>query len=133
MKKLDIWAIPDVLIIRLNRVELTQRHGCMFKQKNERLISFPVHGLDLTEFVKGPIPLNAPPIYDLYAMTDHSGSAYSGHNLAYCKNYKNQHWYVFDDIKVSYCEVEEVVQSNAYILFYRRRTGSCRWGGAWNL
>ncbi len=40
----------------------------------------------------GPQDPAAPPLYDLYAVSQHSGSIAGGHYVAVCKNAKNGKW-----------------------------------------
>ena len=48
-----------------------------------------------------------------------------GHYITFCKDEKEKEWYSYDDNKVSKIPrdrvKEEVVNSNSYLLFYRRR------------
>jgi ubiquitin C-terminal hydrolase len=44
-------------------------------------------------YVKGPQSVSAPPIYDLYAVSLHSGGLGGGHYTAVCKNPVNNKWY----------------------------------------
>ncbi|XP_055627352.1 ubiquitin carboxyl-terminal hydrolase 31 isoform X2 [Toxorhynchites rutilus septentrionalis] len=64
--------------------------------------------------------------YDLYAVCYHQGDTLeTGHYTAACKNPYDHQWYKFDDQRV--CHVpndriqEEIVNNEAYILFYQRR------------
>ena len=72
---------------------LTYLLACLaIREKIGELIDFPVHGLDLSTYVKGPIDPLAPPIYDLYAVSQHSGGLGGGHYTAVCKNHKDKKW-----------------------------------------
>jgi len=44
-----------------------------------------------------------------------------GHYTAYCKNFKNNKWYDFDDSTVTEINEEDLVTNAAYVLFYKRR------------
>ena len=123
----EIWACPDILVLRLNRVKLSQGKFNFFQEKNNNFVDFPLEGLDLTSIIKDPKFSTAPPIYDLYALTNHIGNVNRGHYTAFCMNYKNKNWYKFNDMTVTNLEVHNIVQNNAYVLFYKRR--SCKWGG----
>lgn len=67
--------------------------------------------------------------YDLVAVCNHSGSLFSGHYTATCRNPVNLQWYHFDDTAVSPVKDCEVMSPNAYLLFYQRcglsPTSSC--------
>lgn len=64
--------------------------------------------------------------YDLYAVCYHQGDTLeTGHYTAACKNPYDHQWYKFDDQKVtpvlSENIQEDIVNNEAYILFYQRR------------
>ncbi|XP_059613604.1 ubiquitin carboxyl-terminal hydrolase 31 [Phlebotomus argentipes] len=64
--------------------------------------------------------------YDLYAVCYHQGDTLeTGHYTAACRNPYDQQWYMFDDQNVarvnSEAIEEEIINNEAYILFYQRR------------
>ena len=61
-------------------------------------------------------------IYDLYAVVNHKGSMQSGHYTAFCKNPVKGSWFSFDDTRVIPIPEESVISTDAYILFYQRRS-----------
>ncbi|XP_036330484.1 ubiquitin carboxyl-terminal hydrolase 31-like isoform X1 [Rhagoletis pomonella] len=66
--------------------------------------------------------------YDLYAVCYHQGDTLeTGHYTAACKNPYDRQWYKFDDQRVSKVPnesiEEEIINNEAYMLFYQRRTG----------
>mmetsp|Transcript_29317 Transcript_29317/g.40674 ORF Transcript_29317/g.40674 Transcript_29317/m.40674 type:complete len:138 (+) Transcript_29317:281-694(+) len=68
-----------------------------------------------------PSPGNERGVYDLYAVSNHSGSLGFGHYTAYAKTEGGQ-WYNFDDSIVSKMPKGAPVQSKAsYLLFYKKR------------
>ena len=79
-------------------------------------MNFPIDELNLEEIGIGP--QRYPPVYRLFAKIDHIGSNESGHYVAHAKNCENQNWFVFDDEIVKPSKDSEVVNSNAYVLFY---------------
>lgn len=60
--------------------------------------------------------------YDLYAVCNHIGNMQSGHYTAFCKNPIDQQWYSFDDTRVTQISQSDVVTSDAYILFYQKKS-----------
>ncbi|XP_074568079.1 ubiquitin carboxyl-terminal hydrolase 5 isoform X2 [Curcuma longa] len=79
-KKLDLWRLPEVLVIHLKRFSFSRST----KHKLETFVNFPIHDLDLTNYVahkKG----SQPQIYELYALSNHYGSMASGHYTAHIK------------------------------------------------
>lgn len=125
MKKIHIWEPPNILIIQLKRFKVTElKPGYGTTSKTYSTIKFPIENLDISEYLSDIHKINNT-VYDLYAISDHSGSCNSGHYIAYCKNSINGLWYGFNDERVfhvPYSDLEkEIVTKNAYILFYVRR------------
>ena len=71
----------------------------------------------------------APPVYDLFAVSEHMGGLGGGHYTATARNYKDNQWYLFNDSHVEPTDPSKAVSPSAYVLFYRRRHGKARWGG----
>ena len=63
---------------------------------------------------------DVPPVYDLYAVSNHFGGMGGGHYNAYCKMPDGK-WWCFDDSHVHAVEKDQICSSSAYVLFYRRR------------
>ena len=80
--------------------------------------------LDLTDFVKGPLSREAPPVYNLFGVTEHSGGLGGGHYKATAQNFNNKRWYAFNDDCVRETDASTAVTPRAYILFYQRVQGS---------
>lgn len=60
-------------------------------------------------------------VYDLYAVSNHTGNLKNGHYTAFCLNPVTKQWYLFDDHKVTLVAAEKVVTKQAYVLFYKIR------------
>eukprot|EP01038_Epipyxis_sp_PR26KG_P005667 gene5667-7824_t len=129
IKKMDIWSAPDILILHLKRFQYIPGQYFIHREKINELIDFPISDFDLSNYVIGPKDVDAPPIYDLYAVSHHSGGLGGGHYTATCKNYINNKWYNFNDASVSETQASNAVSPTAYVLFYKRRTGSLKWAG----
>lgn len=63
--------------------------------------------------------------YDLLAVVNHSGSMAQGHYTAFVKEVGR--WFRFDDTWVHEVGEEEVLMSEAYILFYFQRGADAAW------
>ncbi|KAL5203880.1 hypothetical protein ABZP36_008751 [Zizania latifolia] len=113
-KKLDLWRLPEVLVIHLKRFSFSRST----KQKLETFVNFPVHDFDLTNYIANKCSERQ--IYELYAVSNHYGSMASGHYTAYIKLLDENRWYTFDDSHVSAMNEEDVKSGAAYVLFYRR-------------
>ncbi|ORX50361.1 hypothetical protein BCR36DRAFT_583477 [Piromyces finnis] len=114
-KKMDIWKAPEILIVHLKRFIQDRRYYS--SRKNSVLVKFPIKGLDLTNVIIGP-KSEEKYIYNLYAISNHSGSTGGGHYTAYVKN--NDKWYDCNDSFVSETSENSIITSSAYLLFYER-------------
>jgi len=122
-KKFDLFKLPKILVIHLKRFSYRNRY---WREKIDCLVDFPLTDLDLTPFVL--YDQDVPPIYDLYAVSNHFGSLGGGHYTAYAKNHRENKWYKFDDSYVSEVSPEMVKTPAAYVLFYRRQeTSDIEW------
>ncbi|KAJ8759951.1 hypothetical protein K2173_010807 [Erythroxylum novogranatense] len=114
-KKLDLWRLPEVLVIHLKRFSYSRS----MKHKLETFVNFPIHDFDLTKYVANKNNTQRQ-LYELYALTNHYGGMGSGHYTAYIKLLDENRWYNFDDNHISPINEEEVRSPAAYVLFYRR-------------
>jgi hypothetical protein len=71
-----------------------------------------------------PLPPQQPPVYDLYAVSNHFGGLGGGHYTAFCRMPDDKLWYSFDDSSVREMPAGDVRSPAAYVLFYRRRGAS---------
>jgi ubiquitin C-terminal hydrolase len=113
-KKISMWSLPDYLIIHLKR----------FGNNGEKIthnIKYPLDDLDLTKYINSNKCDKSHYIYTLYSVNYHSGNANSGHYWTACKNLDGN-WYNYDDESLSkYKNENDVINNNAYILFYYRK------------
>ncbi|KAK2898262.1 hypothetical protein Q8A67_009680 [Cirrhinus molitorella] len=118
-KKLDLWSLPEVLIIHLKRFSYTKYS----REKLDTIVEFPLRDLDFSGFLlKKTVNSTEPPCrYDLIAVSNHYGGLRDGHYTSYARNKDNGQWYYFDDSKVTYAREEQIVTSAAYLLFYQRQ------------
>jgi len=116
-KKFDIWQAPQILVVHLKRFSQQQR--ILQPTRLDTLIDFPIDNLDLSEFVIGP--KQVPPIYDLYAVSNHFGTMGGGHYTAHCRHRNDNRWFRYDDSSVSEASAADIVSRAAYVLFYRRK------------
>lgn len=108
-KKLTIQRFPRILVLHLNRFSTTR-----FSIKKSLVsVEFPVHRLNLKDFASEKA---GSPVYNLYALCNHSGSVYYGHYTAYCKDQSG--WYAYNDSRVTPISESLVQSSEAYVLFY---------------
>uniref|UniRef100_A0A7N0V0Y7 Ubiquitin carboxyl-terminal hydrolase n=1 Tax=Kalanchoe fedtschenkoi TaxID=63787 RepID=A0A7N0V0Y7_KALFE len=113
-KKLDIWRLPEILVIHLKRFSYSR----YTKNKLETYVDFPIDNLDLSSHIaykNGGISTR----YMLYAISNHYGSMGGGHYTAHV-HHGGGRWYDFDDSRVSPISEDKIKSSAAYVLFYRR-------------
>jgi ubiquitin C-terminal hydrolase len=79
-KKMSVWKLPPVLIVHLKRFlyERSTYLGNSIKGKIDNFVNFPITGLDLKDYVEGPIDPSTGSLYDLYAVSEHSGGLGGG-------------------------------------------------------
>ena len=128
--QVDIWRVPDILILSLKRFAFQ----CGLFEKISQPVTIPFYAFDISEWVKGveiskgmtlsnTVLQNA---YDLYAIILHSGSFGGGHytTLIKVKKEDDSLWMLVDDSNL-YIHKEDPDNlsnsQNSYILFYRRR------------
>lgn len=133
-KTLDIWTVPDILIVHLKRFSGFRS----FRDKIDDKVDFPVEGLDLSG--KVGFPEDKSLVYDLFAVDNHYGGLGGGHYTATAQNFFDKQWYDYNgkhkswrttivkikhlhrtDSSVSRTSGQAAVTKAAYLLFYRRR------------
>ena len=64
--------------------------------------------------------------YELFAVSEHSGTLGGGHYTASGRNFLNNKWYRFNDSQVRQLSngPDEIDRSSAYVLFYKRCDGA---------
>lgn len=79
-KKLDLWRLPEILVIHLKRFSYTR----FLKNKLETFVDFPVEDFDLSNYI---LQKNGKACYryTLYAISNHYGGMGGGHYTAFAK------------------------------------------------
>lgn len=110
-KTFSIQKFPQILVLHLKRFS-----GERYRSKLSTNIDFPMANLNLSKYSaeeKGPKA-----VYNLYGVSNHSGTVYSGHYTAYVKHPYSGEWHHFSDTSVRPVSSNRVVSSEAYVLFY---------------
>ncbi|KAF8652791.1 hypothetical protein HU200_062689 [Digitaria exilis] len=115
-KKLDLWRLPEILVVHLKRFSYSR----YMKNKLDTFVNFPIHDLNMSKYVEQTSRGDQHPMYELYAVINHYGGLGGGHYSAYAKLVEEDNWYHFDDSHVSSVNEEEIRTAAAYVLFYRR-------------
>ncbi|KAM8902745.1 ubiquitin carboxyl-terminal hydrolase 2a isoform 1-T5 [Spinachia spinachia] len=109
-KKFTIQKFPKILVLHLKRFSEARRTS-----KLSTFVNFPMKDLDLREFASQH---SIDAVYNLYAVSNHSGTTMGGHYTAYCRNPSSGEWYTFNDSRVTPMSSSQVRSSDAYVLFY---------------
>lgn len=134
IKLLRPYRLPDSLILHVKRF----RHKGAGVDKLTTDVAFPLRGLDLFAHLAAESPHSPDEtLYDLYAVSYHSGSLAGGHYTACClvrPDHRHQgggagasmtspggEWWQFNDDSVNPVVSNAVGSQDAYILFYSRR------------
>ncbi|XP_076831992.1 ubiquitin carboxyl-terminal hydrolase 2a isoform X2 [Brachyhypopomus gauderio] len=112
-KKFTIQRFPKILVLHLKRFSEARVRS----SKLSTFVSFPLKDLDLREFASDR---SSSAVYNLYAVSNHSGTTMGGHYTAYCCNPASGEWYTYNDSRVSPMSSSQVRSSDAYVLFYER-------------
>ncbi|CAN0067815.1 unnamed protein product [Lampetra planeri] len=131
LKQLMLWRLPPVLVVQLKRFSFC---SFVWREKISNLVTFPIQGLDLSEFCVEAASGGAGgdagggAVYDLYAAINHYGGLIGGHYTAYARlpcarnsQCSDMGWRWFDDSTVTMVNESQVMSRHAYLLFYRRR------------
>lgn len=148
-KKISITRLPEVLIIHFKRFEMNSG-GYISKKESfvtypvdevlDLTSYWPEVGTSLNsngdsamdkakeQQILSTLPSRnqqSPFRYKLYGVVEHFGNLSTGHYTSYVHkqsdNKKTRGWCYFDDAKVTYnCKPSQVLNKNAYCLFYQR-------------
>ncbi|XP_010868596.1 ubiquitin carboxyl-terminal hydrolase 2-like isoform X1 [Esox lucius] len=116
-KKFTIQKFPQVLVLHLKRFSENRFQS----SKLSTYVNFPLKELDMSEFASDT---NMNTVYNLYAVSNHSGNTLGGHYTAYCRNPSLGEWYSYNDSRVSPMSSSQVRSSDAYVLFYELASSS---------
>ncbi|GMR59830.1 hypothetical protein PMAYCL1PPCAC_30025 [Pristionchus mayeri] len=109
-----LWRLPPVMVIHLKR--FAYRGGGYVK--NEIDVSFPLERLDLRPYFHPSSPHRSSTLpYQLYSVTNHTGSLSSGHYTSITSI--DGSWMKCDDECLSSFDPRNISPSGSYILFYK--------------
>ncbi|KAF7206804.1 ubiquitin carboxyl-terminal hydrolase 2 [Nothobranchius furzeri] len=117
IKRFSIQKFPQILVLHLKRFSDTN----VQMGKLSTFVKFPLKDLDMREFSAAT---SERPVYNLYAVSNHTGNTLGGHYTAYCRNSALGVWYSYNDSRVSLMSSSQVCSSNAYLLFYELSASS---------
>ncbi|KAM4612672.1 ubiquitin carboxyl-terminal hydrolase 49 [Polymixia lowei] len=121
-KQLLIYRLPQVLRLHLKRFRWSGRNH---REKIGVHVAFD-QVLNIKPYcctASGHSVHRGGYTYDLSAVVMHHGKGFgSGHYTAYCYNTEGGFWVHCNDSEMNVCSVEEVCNTQAYILFYTQRS-----------
>ncbi|TKS83231.1 Alpha-tectorin Precursor [Collichthys lucidus] len=88
------WLLDSVSLSDLKRFSDSN----IRTSKLSTYVNFPLKELDLREFASES---SERPVYNLYAVSNHSGNALGGHYTAYCRNPALGEWYSYNDSRLN--------------------------------
>ncbi|NWS64315.1 UBP2 hydrolase, partial [Chunga burmeisteri] len=118
-KKFSIQKFPKILVLHLKRFSEAR----IRTSKLTTFVNFQLKDLDLREFASQSCNHA---VYNLYAVSNHSGTTMGGHYTAYCKSPVSSEWHSFNDSRVTPMSSSHVRSSDAYLLFYELASPSSR-------
>ncbi|KAF0852793.1 ubiquitin carboxyl-terminal hydrolase [Andalucia godoyi] len=117
-KQLALFRHPKILVLHIKRFS---QSGFTYSKINTD-VSFPMSEFDLSRHLdpdaKKLCQELGKPVYRLFAVVNHFGTASGGHYTAY--GLRNNQWNLFDDSSVSDASPQQVKGPAAYILFYEQ-------------
>jgi hypothetical protein len=121
-KQLSIWIPSKIMIIQLKRFICNfSSDGVYTDRKINSLIEYPLSGLNINPYMSEYAEQFGNFTYDLFAVSNHVGQMRGGHYFSFVKSIADNNWYCLDDNVVSSMSEDEVLSSNAYMLFYKLR------------
>jgi len=109
-KRYSLYRLPKILVVHLKRFSPSERN----RNKLSTTVTFPLNGLNLSRYTDSVTNCS----YNCYAISNHSGTLYSGHYTAYAKHAQSGQWHSYNDSRVSKCSSSNVISNEAYLLFF---------------
>lgn len=119
-KSYKFQKLPKYLVLHLKRFQTTSSY-----RKLSSVVQFPLTDLDMSPFLAKTVG-STPKLYNLYAVSNHVGTPFSGHYTANCKHPNCADWYTCNDSSVSKIAspvTPKIVNAESYILFYEAVDG----------
>uniref|UniRef100_A0A8D0G4G2 Ubiquitin carboxyl-terminal hydrolase 32 n=1 Tax=Sphenodon punctatus TaxID=8508 RepID=A0A8D0G4G2_SPHPU len=111
----------ELFVAQDNDVTLANGYVCEQSVHSNGVVSGPIdtHSEEeITDDQREDVCVN--PIYNLYAISCHSGIMGGGHYVTYAKNPNNK-WYCYNDSSCKELHPDEIDTDSAYILFYEQQ------------
>ncbi|XP_071095598.1 ubiquitin carboxyl-terminal hydrolase 2-like isoform X2 [Haliotis cracherodii] len=112
-KSFSIQKFPKILVFHLKRFSQEK-----FGRKLTTSVEYPTTRLELKDYAAERGGSNM--VYNLYAVSNHSGGVHSGHYTAICRHPYSGEWQLYNDTRVSPARSNQAVSSEGYLLFYEQ-------------
>ncbi|XP_067674267.1 ubiquitin carboxyl-terminal hydrolase 2-like [Haliotis asinina] len=112
-KSFSIHKFPKILVLHLKRFSQEK-----FGRKLTTSVEYPTTRLELKDYAAERGASNM--VYNLYAVSNHSGGVHSGHYTAICRHPYSGEWHLYNDTRVSPARSNQAVSSEGYLLFYEQ-------------
>lgn len=111
IKKIEIWTTPPILVIQFKRFN-------SLLQKNNSFINYPLDNFNIKIITSKYQNINT--TYKLISVINHIGNMNGGHYYSYCIDEELKKWYEFNDSEVNEIPINNIINNNAYMLYYIR-------------
>ncbi|CAL1286053.1 unnamed protein product [Larinioides sclopetarius] len=132
MKQLTIKKLPVVACFHLKRLA-APNSGQKVCNKNTTHVMFPEF-LDMSPFMsttcgeRNNLPNgahsrdlhNSENVFSLFAVVSHRGDQAGGHYISYIRQHRDR-WYLCDDDAIMKSSLNDVLESEGYLLFYHKQ------------
>jgi ubiquitin C-terminal hydrolase len=112
-KRMYMWSLPKILIITLKRFAVNEK-GRISRINDQ--VECPLTNLDLSKYVEGYDKKKY--VYELYAVSNHSGNPSGGHYTSYIKTARG--WVHYNDGHLEAIGEDKIISPSSYCLFMRR-------------
>ncbi|TPX32034.1 hypothetical protein SmJEL517_g04779 [Synchytrium microbalum] len=116
VKRFKITKLPQYLILHIKR--FTKNN--FTEEKNPTIVSFPIKGVDMKEYVEGPDALGETR-YDLIANICHEGGAKLGQGSYKVQVHSNNHWIMIQDLFEEQIRPEMIFLQESYVQIWERK------------
>uniref|UniRef100_A0A7S1G743 ubiquitinyl hydrolase 1 n=1 Tax=Bicosoecida sp. CB-2014 TaxID=1486930 RepID=A0A7S1G743_9STRA len=117
-KQLRLFTLPEILVVHLKRFTYTAH----YRHRIDTEVTVPLEGVDVRPYLCPTAPADQDTVYDLYAVSNHSGGLGGGHYTACAINRVDGEWYDFNDSTTRKISADRVVGEGNYVLMFQRRS-----------
>jgi len=118
IRRYSLRRIPPYVVIVIKRF----RNNNFFIEKNPTIVTFPLKGLDLRDYIHPDCqPANPETKYDLVANVCHDGKPEKGSYKVQSFHHPTSQWFEIQDLRVTPVLPQMVALTESYIQVYQRQ------------